>query len=1032
MTAVNGGRLERLLHSGALLAGAASTGLGLVVLVGWYTENVTLVQVHPAFVPMQYNTALGFLLCGVGLLATVYGRTRIGLGCGAVVGALGLLTLVEYVFGVDLGIHQFLMEHYITVETSNPGRMAPNTALSFALSGATLLVAGWPRETARRGSATALLGSIVLGLGTIAFFGYLSDLETAYGWGQLTRMAIHTAAGFIVMGGGLLMHAVAIDARETLGLPRWLPIPVGLAILTVSISIWQAVENQERRVIQEAARSATQNIAEEVELLVEPQFLALRRIAVRWAARGGTPRAEWEADAERYIEDQSALQALEWVDPTFHVRWIVPLAGNEAAQDFDLASEERRRVALEMARERRNITVSRTVDLAQGGVGFLVYAPIYIGERFDGFILGVYRIERLLNAIVEHLPTDYALRIYDGEREIFHRFDIAAAIDERWGTEATIEFHDTAWRLRATPTSEFLNRSQSGIPEVSFGVGILGALLLALTLYLTQQARNRAREADSARQGLENAIELRKDTGKILRQSERRFRDFSEIASDWFWETDAEGRYIFLSDNWETVTGFSRADTLGKMRREVIEQTLLNDDLELRKKWRSHFDLWDRHEHFRDHEYTWRHPSGAMEYLSVSGMPIFDETGAFVGYRGTGRNVTSLKEQEMALQQSERRFSSAFHLSPNLTSIVDAETGTYTDVNAAWLRTFGYDAEAVIGKTPWEMGTWVDATDNQEFFAELRSKGSVRNHEVSAVTRTGRSLNVMSSVESVDIDGKPHWLLVGEDVTERKQAEEQVRQQALLLEERNRDLARSNEELDDYAYTISHDLKEPLRGISNYATFVLDDYGDRLDDKGRDMLDTLPRLAEHLGTLIDDLLHLSRVGRADLDIKDTDLDAAVSDVVDSLKVFLDERAAEIRIPQPLPTISCDSVRVSEVFRNLITNAAKYNDKTERFIEIGCKTNGLPEGQAIGDHRGAVDGTVFYVKDNGIGIPEKHRDTIFRIFKRLHARDKFGGGTGAGMTIVKRIVERHGGEIWLESEPGEGSTFYFTLSGEQSK
>ena len=123
------------------------------------------------------------------------------------------------------------------------------------------------------------------------------------------------------------------------------------------------------------------------------------------------------------------------------------------------------------------------------------------------------------------------------------------------------------------------------------------------------------------------------------------------------------------------------------------------------------------------------------------------------------------------------------------------------------------------------------------------------------------------------------------------------------------------------------------------------------------------------------------------------------------------------MPEPLPKMRCDQARVGEIFRNLITNAIKYNDKPEKWIEIGVQNGG-----------GALPLYVFYVRDNGIGIRPNHLESIFRIFKRLHGRDRYGGGTGAGLTIVKKIVERHGGDIWVNSEPGEGTTFYFTLEG----
>ena len=258
------------------------------------------------------------------------------------------------------------------------------------------------------------------------------------------------------------------------------------------------------------------------------------------------------------------------------------------------------------------------------------------------------------------------------------------------------------------------------------------------------------------------------------------------------------------------------------------------------------------------------------------------------------------------------------------------------------------------------------------------------------------------------------------EVQVRRRAEEQLQYYAGELQERNAQLLRSNQELDDFAYIASHDLKEPLRGIHNYATFLIEDYAGQLDAEGRAKLDTLKHLSQRLEALLDSLLAFSRVGRVHLATQPTDLNDLVAQVVDSLHISLQERGVTVRIPRPLPTLSCDQVRVGEVFRNLITNALKYNDKEEKWIEIGT----LPP--ASGDAEGTSRPTAFYVRDNGIGIREKHFDSIFRIFKRLHGRDQYGGGTGVGLTIVKKIVERHGGRIWVESQWGQGTTFYFTL------
>lgn len=219
--------------------------LGGLVLLGWYLKNKTLIQVSPEFVPMQYNTALGFVVGGSGLLFAQLGK-RVGVRIFGGIGlAVGLLTLAEYVFGIDLAIDQLIMEHYITVATSHPGRMAPNTALCFSLTSIALLVASEAREKPWGLQAIAVLGSLVFGLGVVAFSGYAMRLETAYGWGHLTRMAVHTSAGFIVLGTGLFWHAWCREKATLAVLPHWVPAPVGIVILTVTLSLWQALDHEE-------------------------------------------------------------------------------------------------------------------------------------------------------------------------------------------------------------------------------------------------------------------------------------------------------------------------------------------------------------------------------------------------------------------------------------------------------------------------------------------------------------------------------------------------------------------------------------------------------------------------------------------------------------------------------------------------------------------------------------------------------------------------------------------------------------------
>ncbi len=255
----------------------------------------------------------------------------------------------------------------------------------------------------------------------------------------------------------------------------------------------------------------------------------------------------------------------------------------------------------------------------------------------------------------------------------------------------------------------------------------------------------------------------------------------------------------------------------------------------------------------------------------------------------------------------------------------------------------------------------------------------------------------------------------------RKAIVEVVLRQADELAQINLELERSNSELDAFAYIASHDLKEPLRGIHNYSTFLLEDYQNILDHDGTEKLETLVRLTKRMESLIDSLLKFSRLGRQELQLQPIDLNQLLGDIMHLFDMNPQWENCQVRIPQPLPAVYGDLPSLEELFTNLISNAFKYNDQPEKWVEIGWQPVNHPTPDDAASHM-----VTMYVQDNGIGIRDKHLDSIFRIFKRLHAPGKYGGGAGAGLTIVKKIIERHGGHIWVDSTYGKGTTFWFTV------
>lgn len=324
----------------AIFGGALSSILGTAVLIGWYSHNVTLIQVSAAFVPMQYNTALGFLLSGLGLLVITGGSRGAGMACGIFVMLIGLLTLAEYILGIDLGIDQLLMKHYITVKTSHPGRMAPNTALCFSLTGAALAVLGTTVKIWKPSMIIGILGSLILGLGIVALAGYAVNLETAYGWGELTRMAVHTAGGFVFLGMAITSLAWHWNISGPSGLPSWFSASVGIGAATIMISLWLALESHEAKLMEIYGPSGDHSFIHDA-LLVVGIVLAVALYLAAYLAQAARNREKAVEAANRRLateidERKMAEEALH--ESEEHIRQVVETVPDilytASAQDF--------------------------------------------------------------------------------------------------------------------------------------------------------------------------------------------------------------------------------------------------------------------------------------------------------------------------------------------------------------------------------------------------------------------------------------------------------------------------------------------------------------------------------------------------------------------------------------------------------------------------------------------------------------------------------------------------------------------------
>lgn len=370
----------------------------------------------------------------------------------------------------------------------------------------------------------------------------------------------------------------------------------------------------------------------------------------------------------------------------------------------------------------------------------------------------------------------------------------------------------------------------------------------------------------------------------------------------------------------------------------------------------------------------------------------------------------AIEETKHDLDISKKTFEQDLIYSPIGKALVSLE-GKFIKVNKALCDLIGYPEKELLN-LDFQTITHPDDLDQDLNYVSQLINDEIKTYQMDKryYKKNGDLIWIQLNASLVrDDNNKPEYFIAQiQDITKRKSDESDKKH---MIDE----LLDKNKELDDFAYIISHDLKEPLRGISNYSSFILEDYKDKLDDEGVYQLNKLIDLTTRMSNQLNDLLHYSRVSRAVKIVKNVDIMKLVQNIITSLKIIYVGQDIDFRIVNKLPKINCEKVYVNELYTNLLTNAVKYNTKQNKIIEIG-----------------AINDQIFYVKDNGIGIKRSHKEKVFEIFKRLNHKSKFGDGNGFGLTIAKKIVERHGGDIWLDSEYGSWTTFYFTLADSTSR
>ena len=489
------------------------------------------------------------------------------------------------------------------------------------------------------------------------------------------------------------------------------------------------------------------------------------------------------------------------------------------------------------------------------------------------------------------------------------------------------------------------------------------------------------------------------ETLEELSKSETLLSSIMNLSSDVIYVKDRQSRWIFANPALERIVGKSSDDLLGKNDLEIysdheIGRTILENDNKI-------MDL-GKEEILEEVVET---QDGIRSFISVK-TPRFNNEGRVIGIVGISHDITGRKKIEEALKKSESNLAGAQHIAHIGSWEWNIKTGDITWSNELY-SLYKLDPNKFT-PTMSSFAEYVHPDDEEyvnQILDQLLSKG--KSHFDFRIVLDDGSIHVLNTIAEVaefDKNGNPLIILgINQDITERKEIE-------LKLNENMKKLAQSNKELEQFAYITSHDLREPLRMITSFLQLLERRYKDQLDQDANEFIGFAVNGAKRLDTMTKDLLQYSQITHKKGEIVPVNFEHVLEHTLTNLKVQIEENNAIIT-HDPLPTINGDEELKIQLFQNIIGNAIKYRSQKTPKIHISATKE---KNQYL-----------FNIKDNGIGISSKHLERIFTIFQRLHTQEEYEG-TGIGLAIAQKIIHQQGGQIWVESELGKGTTFYFTI------
>ena len=764
---------------------------------------------------------------------------------------------------------------------------------------------------------------------------------------------------------------------------------IGAAVLVISLAatfyLWNTLRNSSINSIQQTLKSTTHLVRVDVEQYVKTQIYELQRMAQRWEIDGGTARRSWQADAKNYVAENKGLRTIEWVDNTYHVRWIEPLEGNEKALGLNIIFDDQRKKILTGASIKKTITLTPPLDLIQGYKAFIVYIPIYVEDKFDGFIVGIFDIKQLLDTfLASKLTNNQFTEVLMSDIDTYQHGDKKMIANVSYMTEEIFTLYNIKWTLRVTPYREFIIKTKQ-LPNTVLGFGIALSSLLAIAIYYLLRALQSSQMHQAAEDKLRSANEKTEMALAALREHKSVLEKHAIVAI-----TDIKGNITYANDMLCKVSGYSREELIGQNHR--ILKSGIHDNQVFKDMWRTiaRGQVWngDLCNRAKDGHYYW---------VRTTIVPTLGTNNKPISYVAIRTEITEGKIAEQNLQRSETLLRNLFELSPVGIALNDFETGAFIRANNALIEPTGYTHDEFIKLNYWDLTPKEYEPMESQQLESLRQSGHYGPYEKEYITKHGiRYPVLLNGVLITDPlnNKKMIWSIV-EDISERKRIEKMK---------------------NEFVSTVSHELRTPLTSISGALGLLSGGALGILPDDIQKMIDIAHKNSKQLTFLINDLLDMEKLaaGKMDFHLRQQRLLSLIKQAIESILSYAQKFDVSLVLENSIPEIvvMVDSDRLMQVLSNLLSNAIKFSPKNGK-VSISMKLQNR---------------TVrITVTDQGAGIPAKFHSQIFQKFAQADSSDsRQKGGTGLGLAISRELMIHMGGTIGFESKEGKGSSFYFEL------